>query len=62
MIDAASEAPIDHEASLALRIHAPPTSCAGAVPSAALRFSSAENTRGIGYCSSDAIPGKKKIE
>ena len=62
MVDAPSEASIDHEASLAIRIHAPPTSCTGAVPSAALRFSSAENARGVGYRGSDAIPGKEKVE
>ena len=62
MVDATPEAPVDHEASLAIRIHAPPSSCAGAVPSAALRFSSAENTRRVGYRGSYAIPRKKKIE
>ena len=62
MVDATSEAPVDNEASLAIRIHAPPTSCSGAVPSAALRFSSAENTCWVGYRGSYAIPGKEKIE
>jgi hypothetical protein len=28
MVDATPEAPVDNEASLAIRIHAPPTSCA----------------------------------
>ena len=62
MVDATPEAPVHHEASLAIRIHATPSSCAGAVSSTALRFSSAENTRGVGYRGSDAIPGKEKIE
>ena len=62
MVDATPEAPVDHEASLAIRIHAPPTSCAGAVPSAALRFSAAENARGVGYRGSDTIPSEEKIE
>jgi hypothetical protein len=62
MVDATSEAPVDNEASLAIRIHAPPTSCTGAVPSAALRFSSAEDTCRVGYRGSDAIPGKEKIK
>jgi hypothetical protein len=48
MVDAASEATVDHEASLTIRIHGPPSSCAGAVPSTALCFSSAENTRWVG--------------
>jgi hypothetical protein len=62
MVDAASEAPVNHKASLAVRIHAPPTSCAGAVPSTALCFASAENTCRVGYRGSDTIPGKEKIE
>ena len=62
MVDATSEASIDHEASLAIRIHAPPTSCAGAVPSAALRFSSAEDTCRVADGGSDTIPGEEKIE
>jgi hypothetical protein len=62
MVDAASEAPVDHEASLAIRIRAPPSSCAGAVPSAALCSSSAEDTCRVGYSGSDAIPGEEKIE
>ena len=62
MVDATSEAPVDNEASLAIRIHAPPTSCTGAVPSAALRFSSAEDTCRVADCCSDAIPGEEKIE
>ena len=62
MVDAASEAPVDHEASLAIRVHATPSSCAGAVPSTALCFSSAENTCWVGYRGSYAIPGKEKIE
>ena len=62
MVDAASEAPVDHEASLAIRVHAPPSSCAGAVPSAALRLSSAEDTCRVAYCGSDTTPGEDKIE
>jgi len=62
MVDAASEAPVDHKASLAIRIHAPPSPCAGAVPSSALRFSSAEDTCRVAYGASDTIPGKEKIK
>ena len=62
MVDTTSEAPIDHEASLAIRIHAPPTSCTGAVPSAALRFSSAEDTCRVANGGSDSIPGEEKIK
>jgi hypothetical protein len=62
MVDAASEAPVDDEASLAVRIHTPPPSCAGAVPSAALCSSSAEDTCRVGYSGSDAITGEEKIE
>jgi hypothetical protein len=62
MVDATPEAPVDHEASLAIRIHAPPTSCAGAVPSAALRFSSAEDTCRVADGGSDTIPGEEKIK
>lgn len=62
MVDAASEAPVEYEASLAIRIRAPPSSCAGAVPSAALRFSSAEDTCRVANGSSDTIPGEEKIE
>jgi hypothetical protein len=62
MIDAAPEASVDHEASLAIRIHAPPASCTRTVPSAALCLASAEKTRRVGYRRSDAIPCKKKIE
>jgi hypothetical protein len=61
MVDATSKAP-DHEASLATRIHAPPTSCAGAVPSSALRFSPTEDTYRVAHGGSYAIPRKKKIE
>jgi hypothetical protein len=62
MVDAASEASVDHEASLASRIHAPPSSCACAVPSPALCFASAENACRVGYRGSDTIPSKEKIE
>ena len=62
MVDATPEAPIHHEASLAIRIHATPSSCAGAVSSTALRFSSAEDTCRVGYSGSDAITGEEKIE
>ena len=62
MVDATSKAPIDHEASLAIRIHATPSSCAGAVSSAALRFSSAEDTCRVADGGSDTIPGEEKIE
>ena len=62
MVDAASEAPVDDEASLAVRIRAPPPSCAGAAPSAALCSSSAEDTCRVGYSGSDAITGEEKIE
>ena len=62
MVDAASEAPVDDEASLAVRIHTPPPSCAGAVPSAALCSSSAEDTCRVGYSGSDALTGEEKIE
>lgn len=62
MVDAASEASVDHEASPATRIHAPPASCAGAVPSAALRFSSAEDACRVADGGSDTIPGEEEIE
>ena len=62
MVDAASEAPVDDEASLAVRIHTPPPSCAGAVPSAALRSSSAKDTCRVADCGSDAVPCEEKIE
>jgi hypothetical protein len=62
MVDAASEAPVEHEASLAIRIRAPPSSCTGAVPSAALRFSSAEDTCRVANSGSDTIPGEEKIK
>ena len=62
MVDAAPETSVDHEASLAIQIHASPTSCAGAVPSAALRFSSAENTCRVAYGGADAISGEQKVE
>ena len=50
------------KASLAIRIHAPPSPCAGAVPSSALRFSSAEDTCRVTYGGSDTIPGEEKIK
>jgi hypothetical protein len=62
MVDATPEAPVHHEASLAIRIHATPSSCAGAVSSAALRFSSAEDTCRVADGGSDTIPGEDKIE
>jgi hypothetical protein len=62
MVDATPEATVDHEASLTSRIHATPSSCTGTVPSAALRFSAAENARGVGYRGSDTIPSEEKIE
>ena len=62
MVDATTEVPVDHEASLAIRIHAPPTSCAGAVPAAALRFSSAKDTCRVADGGSDTISGEEKIE
>ena len=62
MVDATPEAPVDHEASLAIRIHAPPTSCTGAVPAAALRSSSAEDTCRVADGGSDTIPGEEKIK
>jgi hypothetical protein len=62
MVDATSKAPVDHEAPLAVRIRAPPSSCAGAVPSAALRFSSAEDTCRVANGGSDTIPGEEKIK
>lgn len=62
VVDAASEAPVDHEASLATRIHAPPGSCSGAVSPAALRFPSAEDTCRVADGGPDTIPGQEKIE
>jgi hypothetical protein len=62
MVDAAAETPVDDKASLATRVHTTPSSRAGAIPSAALSSSFAENARRIGYRGSNAIPREEKIE
>jgi hypothetical protein len=62
MVNAAPEAAVDDEASLAVRVYATPSSRARTVASPALGFSSAKDARWIEYRSSDAISREEKVE
>ena len=62
VVDSSPEGPIDDEASLAIRIHAAPGSCTGAVASSTLCFPSTEDAWGIGYGGADTVPRKDEIE
>jgi hypothetical protein len=62
VVDATSEAALQDEAALAIRVYASPCSCSGTVAPPALRFPSAEDASGIANRSSDAIPGEEKVE
>ena len=62
VVDSSPEGPIDDEASLAIRIHAAPGSCAGTVAPSTLCFPSTEDTWGIGYGGADTVPCKDEIE
>src|SRR5579872_438344 len=62
VVDSSPEGPIDDEASLAIRIHAAPGSCAGTVASSTLCFPSTEDAWGIGYGCADAVSWKDEVE
>jgi hypothetical protein len=62
VVDSSPEGPIDDEASLAIRIHAAPGSCTGAVASSTLCFLSTEDAWRIGYGGADTVPRKDKVE
>ena len=62
VIDSSPETPINDEASLALRIHAAPGSCTGAITSSALSFPFTEDAWRIVRCGADTVPRKDQIE
>ena len=62
VVDSTTEAAIDHEASLAFRIHATPRSGARAVASSTLCFPATEDARRVGYRGADSIPRKDQVE
>ena len=62
VIDSSPEGPIYDKASLAIRIHTTPASCAGAVSAPALCFSATEDAGRVEYRSSNTVPCKDQIE